>query len=161
MNKPVRENTVVEVTVEIPKGGFLKRGAGENVDFVSPLPCPFNYGAVHDYRGGDNDYLDAVVLGKRRPRGDRVRVAVFGAVGFTDRGIYDDKLICGSRPPGAMRRRMILLFFHFYAFCKKLLNIYRGRTGTTRCNGWGEVNAAIGRAVPVKASPLQKPPIPF
>ena len=151
----------VEVVVEIPKGSFIKRGSGEKVDFVSPLPCPFNYGAIHDFRGGDNDYLDAVVLGKRLSRGERVRVAVLGAVGFTDRGVYDDKLICGTRSFGMLRRWMILLFFHFYAFCKLLLNRYRGRTGTTRCKGWQDARAAIRRAEPTGESDPVRPPVPF
>jgi len=152
---------MVEVVVEIPRGGFLKRGAGEEVDFVSPFPCPFNYGAVYDFRGGDNDYLDAVVLGKRLSRGDRVRVEVFGAIGFTDRGIYDDKLICGTRSFGMPHRWMILLFFHFYAFCKQLLNTYRDRPGSTRCDGWVDARAAIRRAVPSGESFPIKPPVPF
>ena len=36
----------VEVIIEIPKGSFIKRGSTGQVDFVSPLPCPFNYGSV-------------------------------------------------------------------------------------------------------------------
>ena len=36
----------VEVVIEIPRGSFLKRGSTGHVDFVSPLPCPFNYGSV-------------------------------------------------------------------------------------------------------------------
>jgi inorganic pyrophosphatase len=36
----------VEVVIEVPRGSFLKRGASGRIDFVSPLPRPFNYGAV-------------------------------------------------------------------------------------------------------------------
>ena len=36
----------VDVVIEIPRGSFLKRGSTGHVDFVSPLPCPFNYGSV-------------------------------------------------------------------------------------------------------------------
>jgi hypothetical protein len=36
----------VEVLIEIPRGSFVKRGSTGHVDFVSPLPCPFNYGSV-------------------------------------------------------------------------------------------------------------------
>lgn len=36
----------LDVIIEVPRFSFLKRGPGGHVDFVSPLPCPFNYGAV-------------------------------------------------------------------------------------------------------------------
>src|SRR5437764_5233359 len=81
----------LEVVIEIPRWSFLKRGSSGRLDFVSPLPCPFNYGSVRELVGGDDDYLDAIVLGPRLPRGARVRVGVWGAVGLTDRGMYDDK----------------------------------------------------------------------
>ncbi len=53
----------LEVTIEIPRGIFLKRGSPEHIDFISPFPCPFNYGSVHVYSGLEGDLLDAVVLG--------------------------------------------------------------------------------------------------
>ena len=56
----------VEVVIEVPRGSFLKRGSTGQVDFISPLPCPFNYGAVPNYLGLEGDLLDAVVLGPRR-----------------------------------------------------------------------------------------------
>lgn len=36
----------VEVVIEIPRGSFLKRGSTGHIDFISPLPCPFNYGSL-------------------------------------------------------------------------------------------------------------------
>jgi inorganic pyrophosphatase len=36
----------IEVVIEVPRGSFLKRGSTGHVDFISPLPCPFNYGSV-------------------------------------------------------------------------------------------------------------------
>ena len=36
----------LEVVIEVPRGSFVKRGSSGSVDFISPLPCPFNYGAV-------------------------------------------------------------------------------------------------------------------
>ena len=51
---------------------------------------------------GDGDLLDAVVLGPRLARGERVTVRAWGAVGLSDRGMYDDKLICSERPPSAL-----------------------------------------------------------
>ena len=37
----------------------------------------------------------------------------------------DDKLICSSRPLDPAERRRVLRFFHFYAKCKGLLNLWR------------------------------------
>ena len=151
----------VEVVIEIPRGSFLKRGLSEKVDFLSPFPCPFNYGAIHEYVGGDDDLLDAVVLGPRLPRGKKVKILAQGAVGITDRGIYDDKLICSDRPIGPLCRQSVLIFFHFYAFSKRLLNLYRRRPGATYCNGWGEAKRAIARATLREETDWKGPKYPF
>jgi len=138
----------VEVVIEIPRGSFLKRGSTGRIDFVSPFPCPFNYGSVRQYIGGEGDYLDAVVLGPRLPGGSRVHVAAWGAVGLSERFMYDDKLICADLPVTSAERRRILRFFKFYAICKGLLNRLRGHRGPARCEGWGDARAAIARALP-------------
>jgi len=140
----------VEVVIEIPRGSFLKRGSSGQVDFISPVPCPYNYGSVHQYMGGDGDFLDAIVLGPRLAMGSRVRVNAYGAVGLSERFMYDDKLICATQPINSLDRRNVLLFFRFYAFCKGLLNVMRGLAGRSHCNGWGDASTAIARAVPVK-----------
>lgn len=136
----------VEVVIEVPRWSFLKRGSDGRIDFVSPIPCPFNYGSIQDYVGLDGELLDALVLGPRLPRGARVQVTAFGAVSVTDRGVTDDKLICAGWPPTRRQRRVILSFFRLYAQCKHLLNIYRGRPGQNYCGGWGNAGAAIRRA---------------
>lgn len=159
--KPSPEGSWVDVVIEIPRGSFLKRGSTGELDFVSPLPCPFNYGSVHEYIGLEGDLLDAVVLGPRLAPGTRVRVRAFGAVGLTDRGMYDDKLICARQPPGAVRRFLVLSFFHLYARCKGLLNLLRGYTGRNTCEGWGEAEAAIARASPRDGRPWDGPPVGF
>ena len=82
----------VEVVIEVPRGSFLKRGSTGHIDFVSPLPCPFNYGAVPSHIGLEGDLLDAVVLGPRIPFGTRLRIKAWGAIILTDRGMVDDKL---------------------------------------------------------------------
>ncbi|HET7261186.1 MAG TPA: inorganic diphosphatase [Casimicrobiaceae bacterium] len=138
----------VEVVIEIPRGSFLKRGSTGQIDFVSPLPCPFNYGSVPNYLGLEGDLLDAVVLGPRLPAGVRRRVKAWGAVTLTDRGMSDDKLICAERPPGPAVRRRVLQFFHFYAKCKGLLNLWRRRPGRNACEGWCEARYALARARP-------------
>ena len=140
------EPPLVEVVIEIPRGSFLKRGSRGDVDFISPLPCPFNYGSVPQYIGGEGDLLDAVVLGPRLARGTCVRVKAWGAVVLTDRGMTDDKLICSSQSVDSGQRRMVLCFFHFYAKCKGLLNLFRRRTGRNACDGWCDAADAIARA---------------
>jgi hypothetical protein len=90
----------VEVIIDVPLGGFVKRKDDGAIDFVSPAPCPFNYGSVPDTRSGYGDRLDAVVLGPRLPRGARVRVNVVARVRFTDAGQDYPKLICPGPSAG-------------------------------------------------------------
>ena len=138
----------VDVVIEVPRGSFIKRGSTGHVDFISPLPCPFNYGSVPAYIGLEGDLLDALVLGPRLPLGARIRVKAWGAVILTDRGMTDDKLICSNRPVTATERAMVLRFFNFYATCKGLLNLWRRRPGRNACEGWCDVTLALARARP-------------
>ena len=151
----------LEVVIEIPRGSCLKRGSTGQLDFVSPFPCPFNYGSVEDLIGLEGDLLDAVVLGRRLPRGARVTVRAFAAIGLTDRGMYDDKLICSQRPLGRWQKRMVLAFFNFYAKCKWLLNLARGRAGRNACEGWCDAESAIARASPRAREDWKGPIVPF
>ena len=150
----------VEVVIEIPRGSFLKRGSTGRIDFVSPLPCPFNYGSVPQFIGLEGDLLDAVVLGPRLPAGTRTRVKAWGAVTLTDRGMSDDKLICSHRPLAPGERRGVLRFFRFYAKCKGLLNLWRRRPGRNACDGWCEARLALGRAQPTQEG-WRGPPVAF
>lgn len=155
-----REPPELQVLIEIPRGSFLKRGSTGRVDFVSPLPCPFNYGSVPAYVGLEGDLLDAVVLGPRLARGSEVRVKAWGAVALTDRGMTDHKLICSHRSLHDGERRKVLRFFHFYAMCKGLLNLVRGRPGRNACDGWCDAHAAIACARP-RDDTWQGPSVPF
>jgi inorganic pyrophosphatase len=150
----------VEVLIEIPRGSFLKRGSAGHVDFVSPLPCPFNYGSVPTHIGLEGDLLDAVVLGPRLAAGTRVRVAAWGAVTLTDRGMSDDKLICSVEPLLPAQRRSVLRFFRFYALCKGLLNLWRRRPGRNGCDGWIDAAQALARARP-RGADWAGPPVEF
>jgi inorganic pyrophosphatase len=136
----------VDVVIEIPKGSFVKRGSMGTVDFVSPLPCPFNYGSVPNYIGLEGDLLDALVLGPRLRAGTFVRVRAWGAITLTDRGLFDDKLVCSARPLSDGEKQRLLWFFAFYARCKGLLNVLRRRPGRNGCDGWLEASQALGRA---------------
>lgn len=150
----------VEVVIEVPRGSFLKRGSTGHVDFISPLPCPFNYGSVPIYLGLEGDLLDALVLGPRLPLGTRIRVKAWGAVTLTDRGMRDDKLVCSDEPLNPWERRNVLRFFHFYASCKGLLNFCRRRPGRNACEGWCEAAEALARARP-RDDTWRGPPVDF
>ena|SRR5690242_16030145 len=142
------EPPIVDVVIEIARGSFLKRGSNGHIDFISPLPCPYNYGSVPTHIGLEGDLLDAIVLGRRLPLGTELRTRAWGAVTFTDRGMSDDKLICGDRAPTLSQCRNVLRFFHFYARCKGLLNVWRGRPGRNGCDGWCNAALALRRARP-------------
>lgn len=138
----------VEVVIEIPRGSFLKRGSTGHIDFLSPLPCPYNYGSVPDFLGLEGDLLDALILGHRLPAGTRIRVKAWGAVMLTDHGMTDDKLVCSNSRPSLLECQNVLRFFRIYAKCKGFLNIWRRRPGRNACEGWCEATKALARAQP-------------
>jgi len=160
VGKASSEPPEVEIVIEVPRGSFLKRGSSGRIDFVSPLPCPFNYGAVPTHLGLEGDLLDALVLGPRLRLGTRMRMKAWGAVTFTDRGMSDDKLICSDHPPSPAELRKVLRFFHFYARCKGLLNLWRRRPGRNACDGWCEASEALARARPL-TNAWTGPSVPF
>ncbi|MDP2315144.1 MAG: inorganic diphosphatase [Pseudomonadota bacterium] len=123
----------VRVTIEVPRGSFLKRD-GARVEYLSPVPCPFNYGCVPDRPAPDGDPLDALVLGPRLAFGAEVDVPVHAVVRFRDDGAVDDKLVCGPAPtPRALAA--IAAFFRVYAVARRWMNRARGRRGDTRFLG--------------------------
>jgi inorganic pyrophosphatase len=150
----------VDVVIEVPRGSFLKRGSTGHIDFVSPFPCPFNYGAVPKYVGLEGDLLDALVLGPRLPLGTHVRVKAWGAITLTDRGMEDDKLVCSAEPLTAEQSAFVLRFFGFYARCKGVLNFVKGRPGRNACDGWRSAREAIARARP-RLDSWQGPPVEY
>lgn len=150
----------VDVVIEIPRGSFLKRGSSGRVDFVSPVPCPFNYGAVPTLLGLEGDLLDVVVLGRRLHVGTRLRLPAWGAVVQRDRGMVDHKLICSAEPVDDAARRRVLEFFRFYARSKGLLNLLRGRPGRNACEGWIEASEAL-RCAKHRDLSWHGPTVPF
>lgn len=151
---------IVDVVIEIPRWSFLKRGSTGSIDFISPLPCPFNYGSVPDRLGLEGDLLDAVVLGPRLATGTHLRVPARGAVGLAERGLYDDKLICSEQPVTGAARRQVLVFFHTYILAKRLLNMMRGLSTDGHCTGWGDAVAALARSG-LRDATWKGPVIPF
>ena len=90
----------VLVQIEVSKGGLIKRelhGEG-TIDYVSPIPSPFNYGFVPGSMAEDGDPVDAVVLGKRLSVGDEVTLPVVAYVRFMDAGKADHKLVLSDEP---------------------------------------------------------------
>jgi inorganic pyrophosphatase len=150
----------VDVVIEVPRGSFVKRGFNGGVDFISPFPCPFNYGAVPTHLGLEGDLLDAVLLGPRLRFGARTRVKVWSAVAMTDRGMSDDKLICSHHRPTPGELAAVLRFFRFYAKCKGLLNAIRLRPGRNACDGMIAAPEALARALPL-TGPWSGPAVPF
>ena len=148
------------MVIEVPRGSFLKRGSNGHVDFISPLPCPYNYGSVPNYLGLEGDLLDALVLGPRLRYGTRIWIKAWGAVTLTDRGMSDDKLICSRRPLSLLERQRVLRFFAFYAKCKGMLNLWRRCPGRNACEGWITADAALARARP-RDDNWQGPPVEF
>lgn len=125
----------LEVVIEVPRGGFIKRTDAGSIDYVSPFPCPFNYGSVPDTRSGDGDRLDAVVLGPRLARGTRVRLKVVALVRFIDAGEEDPKYVCSATPPSLKEVVTVVGFFKLYEVLKGALNRVRGKRGATRYEG--------------------------
>jgi len=132
----------VRVVIDTPRLGFLKRRDDGAIDFVSPLPSPFNYGSVPGTSSADGDRVDAIVLGPRLPRGAEVEREVLAVARFVDAGVPDPKWVCADRPLGAADRALITAFFAVYVRLKRALNAVRGRTGATRFDGLREREGA-------------------
>lgn len=124
------------VVIDVPRGSFIKRNDDGSIDFVSPLPSPFNYGHVPGTVSEDHDAIDAVVLGPRLPRGFHATVIVRGTIGFVDAGVADPKWICSDRPLDPGERSRVEGFFRRYAVAKRLIHRVRGKQGPTRYLGW-------------------------
>lgn len=124
------------VIIDVPRGSFVKRGDDGTVDFVSPVPSPFNYGHVPGTLSPDGDAIDALVLGPALPRGSRLELPARGRIGFLDGGVSDPKWICADSPLSTSDRRRVEAFFRLYAVAKRLINRVRGNGGPTRYLGW-------------------------
>jgi inorganic pyrophosphatase len=124
----------LEVLIDHPRGSFVKRREDGRLDFVSPLPSPFNYGSVPDTRADDGDREDAIVLGARIASGTRVKLPVLARVRFIDAGREDPKWVCG-RSLGRGDRLQLDVFFRVYARAKRVLNAARGLPEPTEYRG--------------------------
>ncbi|MBL8616999.1 MAG: inorganic diphosphatase [Deltaproteobacteria bacterium] len=124
-----------EVQIEVPRGGFVKRGPDGVVQLRSPLPCPFAYGSVVGTRAADGDAVDAVLLGRALPAGARCSALLVGKVEFIDNGVPDDKYVFWAGEgagPNQAEQRLVEAFFALYALVKGTRARLRGRRGPTR-----------------------------
>lgn len=124
------------MVIEVPRLTFVKRKPDGAVDFISPLPCPYNYGSIEGTRGPDGDPLDALVLGPRLTFGARVETWVRGVIHFEDAGDFDPKIVCSPHPLTAPQRRGVERFFYTYMWFKRALYLRRGQSRPTRYLGW-------------------------
>jgi len=124
------------VVIEVSRGSFAKRKGDGRIDFVSPLPSPYNYGSIPGIVADDGDELDALVLGPRLPAGIVIVSPVRDVVRFIDGGVADPKVVCSAQPLTAAQRAGIERFFTVYAWFKRGLAVVRGSTGATRFDGW-------------------------
>ena len=124
------------VHIELSRWSLVKRGSDGRIDFIAPLPCPYNYGSIPHLASGDGDPLDVVVLGPKLPEGRILSLPVVGVIDFTDGGRPDPKVVCSARPLSAADRAGLVAFFAVYARCKALLALARGRKGATRSLGF-------------------------
>jgi inorganic pyrophosphatase len=129
----------VEVRIEVPRGGHLKRRHDGTLDFISPVPCPYNYGSIPSIPGWDGAPLDAVVLGRSMAAGSQCLARVQGMIRFVDGGVWDPKLICADGPLSEWERRGVVGFFRLYAVAKRVLHrLRRDAVGETRYLGYLE-----------------------
>lgn len=124
----------LEVLIEHPRRAIIKRRENGRIDFISPLPSPYNYGSVPGTLAADGDREDALVLGPRLAKGTLAKVRVLARANFYDAGSYDAKWVCGERM-SERERAGIVAFFHVYARCKSILNWLRGLSGRTAFDG--------------------------
>lgn len=131
---------VIRVVIEVPRGGFVKRRADGSVDFVSPFPCPYNYGSIVGTRAADGEPVDAIVLGPPLRHGQEVETTVRAAIGFVDAGVFDPKVVCAEHPLTRQERRQVARFFRRYALFKRGIHALRAKpgcmVGRTVSAGW-------------------------
>lgn len=121
--------------IDTPRLSFVKRRDDGAIDFVSPLPSPFNYGSVPGTTSADGDRIDAIVLGPRLRAGAEVERDVVAVACFVDAGVPDPKWVCSEQPLTHADRALIHGFFALYVRMKRVIHALRGERGATRFDG--------------------------
>lgn len=125
----------MKVRIETPKYSFVKRNADGGIDYISPFPCPFNYGSAPGTLADDGDECDAVVLGERLAFGECVERELWAVVDFYDDGHYDPKLICSDKPLTGKDKFALASFFAFFAIMKWAFGKVKRKKGKTKFVG--------------------------
>lgn len=121
----------IEVIIETPKMSLIKYKDDGSIDYISPVPCPFNYGSVPNTISGDGDRIDAIILGKKLKGGTHKISKVRGVIEFYDKGEYDPKYVCSDNEITKGEKITLLVFFRFFSLVKIVLNKLRGKNGRT------------------------------
>lgn len=126
----------MKIIVDTPKWGFIKKKDDGSIDYISPFPCPFNYGSILDTEGEDGDREDIVVLGKKLKSGTQDclanRVAI---VSFYDKGEFDPKHIYSDKELNTIDKLKLYSFFSLFSVLKLVLNAVKGKKGKTKFVG--------------------------
>lgn len=125
----------VDYVIEVPRGGFVKRDAAGNLDLISPLPSPFNYGSAPAFVAPDGEGADVIVLGPRLRRGATGRLPLVARVRFRDAGVDDHKWVLCESPPSEEDLALLDRFFSIYALGKLALRRWRGDKAEARYAG--------------------------
>ena len=126
----------IRVRIEVSRGSHIKRGSRGGIDFVSPLPCPWNYGSALHTSGSDGEPLDVVVLGEALAAGSIVDVQLQGHIPFLDQGLQDDKWVGSTRPLSSDEIHDLESFFRRYAQAKRIANRLRRKPGEVRAESF-------------------------
>ena len=127
--------TEMEIRIEVSRRSFVKRRVDRSIDFVSPIPSPYNYGSVFGRMAADGDPEDAVVLGARIGENVTVSMPVWGRIKFVDADLSDHKWVCGPLEPTDAEWMALERFFRIYAWAKRLMYRMRGTTGAVEYRG--------------------------
>lgn len=126
----------MKIIIDTPKWSFIKRKDDGSIDYISPFPCPFNYGSFLETEGEDGDREDIVVLGKKLKRGvqeceaDRVCI-----VRFYDKGDFDPKYVYSNEDLTRIDLLKLYSFFLLFSILKLALNTLKGKKGKTKFVG--------------------------
>ncbi|MBW6451193.1 MAG: inorganic diphosphatase [DPANN group archaeon] len=115
----------MKVTIEITKGSFIKSSitpTKTKLEFISPIPIPFNYGFINDTQSGDSEALDIIIFGEKLKRGSKLDISASGIILFKDNNVKDYKIIASTDKKNKTYRKIITyLFFKLYATIKPLI----------------------------------------
>lgn len=149
------QNGVVNTVVEISKGSMLKiewdRGrAAFMLDRVEPgiFAKPCNYGFIPQTLDEDGDELDTLIVTEEPlPTGIWLEARIVGVLNFQDDGEADHKIVVvpvDDRHTGDSIKSLADLGERWQQMVEHHFNHYKDlkKPGTTKVEGWGDIEAA-------------------